>query len=311
MNILLTGAAGQLGQALRQQLPEGIELIATSRSGDPAAGLLPLDLADADACRGAVLKHRPDWVLNAGAYTAVDKAESEPELALAVNAGAPRAFAEALRETGGCLLQLSTDFVFNGRQGSPYRPEQPRDPLGVYGATKAKGEEAVAELLGVAAGGACSGRGVILRTSWVMGPVGKNFALTMLRLQRERSASGQSLAVVADQVGCPTSTHTLAAACWQVIAAMDTSAGLPAVLHWSDAGAASWYDVAVAVGELGVELGLLERMAAVKPITTADYPTPAQRPGYSLLDCTASRKALDLPPTHWRQTLRQLLEVVA
>ncbi len=298
MKVLLTGAAGQLGQALRQQVPAGVELIATSRNG--GEGLLPLDLADADASRAAVLTHRPDWVLNAGAYTAVDKAESEPELALAVNGGAPRAFAEALLETGGRLLQVSTDFVFNGQQGSPYRPEQSRDPLGVYGATKATGEEAVEQLL------AASGQGVILRTSWVMGPVGKNFALTMLRLHREREQIG----VVADQVGCPTSTASLAAACWRVIAAMDTSAGLPAVLHWSDAGAASWYDVAVAVGELGLELGLLERAAVVNPITTADYPTPAQRPSYSLLDCTASRKALDLPPTHWCQTLRQLLEVV-
>ena len=293
MKVLLTGAAGQLGHALHQQLPEGVELIATSRR--------ELDLADADACRAAVLNHRPDWVLSAGAYTAVDQAESEPELALAVNGGAPRAFAEALLETGGRLLQLSTDFVFNGQQGSPYRPEQSRDPLGVYGATKAKGEEAVEQLLAV------RGQGVILRTSWVMGPVGKNFALTMLRLHREREQIG----VVADQVGCPTSTATLAAACWRVIAAMDTSAGLPAVLHWSDAGAASWYDVAVAVGELGLELGLLERAAAVNPISTADYPTPAQRPSFSLLDCTGTRKALDLPPTHWRQALRQLLEATA
>jgi dTDP-4-dehydrorhamnose reductase len=124
VKVLLTGAAGQLGHALRQQVPAGIELIATSRR--------ELDLADADACRTAVLTQRPDWVLNAGAYTAVDKAESETELALAVNGGAPRAFAEALLETGGRLLQLSTDFVFNGQQGSPYRPEQSRDPLGVY-----------------------------------------------------------------------------------------------------------------------------------------------------------------------------------
>jgi len=305
VKVLLTGAAGQLGQALRQQVPAEVELIATCRSG--GNGLLALDLAEAEACRAAIRDHRPDWVLNAGAYTAVDKAESEPELAFAVNGGAPRAFSEALLETGGRLLQVSTDFVFNGSQGSPYRLEQKRDPLGVYGCSKAAGEEAVEQLLGPAAGGVGAGRGVILRTSWVMGPVGKNFALTMLRLHREREQIG----VVADQVGCPTSTATLAAACWRVIAAMDTSAGLPAVLHWSDAGAASWYDVALAVGELGLELGLLERMAAVNPITTADYPTPAERPSYSLLDCTASRKALDLPPTHWRQTLRQLLEALA
>jgi dTDP-4-dehydrorhamnose reductase len=301
MKILLTGAAGQLGQALRQQVPAGMELIATSRNGGDA--LLPLDLADASACRAAVLEHSPDWVLNGGAYTAVDKAEREPELALAVNGGAPRAFAEALLETGGRLLQVSTDFVFNGSQGSPYRPEQARDPLGAYGRTKAAGEEAVEQLLGPAAGGAGAGRGVILRTSWVMGPVGKNFALIMLRLHRER----QQIGVVEDQVGCPTSTHTLAAACWRAI----TANVQEPVLHWSDAGATSWFDVAVAVGELARELGLLEQPAVVNPLTTDEYPLPAQRPSYSLLECSVSRKALDLTALHWRQALRQLLEAVA
>jgi dTDP-4-dehydrorhamnose reductase len=304
MKILLTGADGQLGHALRQQLPPGVELIATSRSGDrggaAGAALLPLDLADARACRAAVLEHRPDWVLNAGAYTAVDKAESEPDLALAVNGGAPRAFAEALLDTGGRLLQVSTDFVFNGQQGSPYRPDQARDPLGAYGRTKAAGEEAVEQLL------APSGHGVILRTSWVIGPVGKNFALTMLRLHRERGASGQALGVVEDQVGCPTSTATLAAACWRVI----TANLQEPVLHWCDAGAASWFDVAVAVGELAQELGLLQQPAPVNPLTTADYPLPAQRPSYSLLDCSSSRRLLDQPPTPWRQALRALLETL-
>ena len=293
MRVLLTGAAaGQLGHALRQQLPADVDLIATSRT--------ELDLADADACRAAVLEHRPDWVLNAGAYTAVDKAESEPELAMAVNGSAPRAFAEALLETGGRLLQVSTDFVFNGQQGSPYRTGQPRDPLGVHGATKAAGEEAVEQVLGG------TGLGVILRTSWVMGPVGKNFALTMLRLHRERGATGQALGVVEDQVGCPTSTATLAAACWRVI----TANVQEPVLHWSDAGAASWFDVAVAVGELAQELGLLQQPAVVNPLTTAEYPLPAQRPSYSLLDCSSSRRALGLAPIPWRQALRQLLEAV-
>lgn len=300
MKVLLTGAAGQLGQALIASRPEAITLIATSRSG--GEGLLPLDLADAQACRAAVEQHRPDWLLNAGAYTAVDKAESEPELAQAVNAGAPRAFAEALSRTGGSLLQLSTDFVFNGRQGSPYRPEQTRDPLGVYGASKAAGEQAVEQLLGG------SGRAVILRTSWVMGPVGRNFALTMLRLHRER----EQISVVADQVGCPTSTLTLADACWRAIQRGSAKPGeLGLIHHWSDAGAASWYDVAVAIGELGQDLGRLQRAAQVAPITTADYPTPAQRPSYSLLDCTATRQALDLEPLHWRLALRRVLEAIA
>ena len=306
MKVLLTGAAGQLGHAIRQQVPAGVELIATSRGGprdavagaEASTGLIALDLADAEACREAVRRHRPDWVLNGGAYTAVDKAESEPELAHAVNAGAPRAFAEALAETGGRLLQVSTDFVFNGAQGHPYRPDQPRDPLGVYGASKACGEEAVEQVLGG------EGRGLILRTSWVMGPVGRNFALTMLRLHLERPAIG----VVADQVGCPTSTHTLAVACWRAIErACSQPSALSPVLHWSDAGAASWYDVAVAVGELGLELGLLQGSARVNPITTAEFPTPAQRPSFSLLDCSETRRVLGLPAVHWRQALRQLL----
>jgi dTDP-4-dehydrorhamnose reductase len=295
MKVLLTGAAGQLGQALRASIPGSINVIATSRSGGEE--LMALDLADATACQAAVVQHRPDWVLNAGAYTAVDKAESEADLAHAVNAGAPQAFATALAEHGGRLLQISTDFVFNGSQGSPYRPNQPRDPLGVYGASKAAGEKAIE---GVFNG---DPRALILRTSWVMGPVGKNFALTMLRLHRERD----QLDVVADQVGCPTSTLNLAQACWQTLQ-IAGKCELPAVMHWSDAGAASWYDVAVAVGQIGADLGLIDTPATVQPITTADYPTPAERPAYSLLDCTATRAALELQGEHWQQALKAVLQ---
>ncbi|MEO1002012.1 MAG: dTDP-4-dehydrorhamnose reductase [Cyanobacteria bacterium J06638_7] len=309
MSVLLTGATGQLGQSLVSARPEGIKLIASSRAGGP--GLLAIDLADAAACRRAVVEHRPDWVVNAGAYTAVDRAESEPELALAVNGGAPRALAEALAGSGGRLLQLSTDFVFSGKQGSPYQPSQARDPLGVYGATKAAGEEAVEQLLG------SSGRGVILRTSWVLGPVGSNFALTMLRLHRQRGSAGEPLGVVADQVGCPTSTFTLAAACWRVITrdwgvpAPEGSKPLPPLLHWSDAGAASWYDVAVAVGELGLEMGLMSSRARVIPLTTAQYPRPARRPSYSLLECGDTRRLLGLEPCHWRTALSQVLQAAS
>ena len=212
MKVLLTGAGGQLGQALIASAPAGIELVTTSRQ--------QLDLADPEACRSAVEQHQPDWVLNAGAYTAVDKAESEPELAHAVNAGAPEAFARALDQQGGRLLQISTDFVFNGSQGTPYQPEQARNPLGVYGASKAAGEAAVQTIFGA------GGRGLILRTSWVIGPVGKNFALTMLRLHCERDQLG----VVADQVGCPTSTLNLAQACWQTLQIADDR-DMPAVMH--------------------------------------------------------------------------------
>ena len=307
MRILLTGSNGQLGKALRASLPnklagEPVELIATARHPDQAQGLIGLDLADPDACRAAVLAHQPDWVLNAGAYTAVDRAEAEPELALAVNAGAPKAFAEALESNSdsSCLLQISTDFVFSGEQGRPYRPEDPPNPLSVYGASKTAGEQWVADALGTADHAGGSGRATILRTSWVYGPVGRNFLLTMLRLHLQNAARGEPLHVVADQVGCPTSTSGLARACWAAIE--NRTSG---ILHWSDAGVASWYDFALAIGELGEQLGLLEKAAKVQPICTADYPTPAKRPSYSLLNCTATRDELKLDPQQWRAALNE------
>ena len=293
MKVLLTGAGGQLGQALCDSVPQGLELIATGRQ--------QLNLADAQACRAAVEQHRPDWVLNAGAYTAVDKAESEPELAQAVNAGAPRAFAEALAERGGRLLQVSTDFVFNGQQGYPYQSTQPRQPLGIYGSSKAAGEEALEATLGCGVAGAAT----ILRTSWVYGPVGRNFLLTMLRLHRLKAEAGEPLLVVADQVGCPTSTFGLAEACWAVI--QQQVAGIH---HWSDAGVASWYDFAVAIGELAVARGLIPKAAKVRPISTAEYPTPAQRPAYSLLACADTRRQLQRQPQHWRAALEEVIRHV-
>jgi dTDP-4-dehydrorhamnose reductase len=194
------------------------------------------------------------------------------------------------------LLQVSTDFVFNGAQGSPYKPDQPLDPLGVYGASKAAGETAA--MVGLDPQRLC-----ILRTSWVYGPVGQNFLLTMLRLMAER----EQLGIVADQVGCPTSTSGLAIACWAVL-----EHAVPGVHHWSDAGAASWYDFAVAIAELGQAAGLLKHPARIDPITTAEYPTPAQRPSYSLLDCTVTRQMLQLPTIHWRNALEHVIrDVVA
>ena len=308
MRILLTGSSGQLGMALRASLPieingNPVQLIATGRNVDSVIGLEPLDLADVSQCKEAIQKHQPDWVLNAGAYTAVDRAESEPELAHAVNAGAPRALAEALAATSSQarFLQISTDFVFSGEQGFPYLPEQPLAPLGVYGASKASGEQAVLEVLSAG----LHERASILRTSWVYGPVGSNFLLTMLRLHAQKAKADETLRVVADQVGCPTSTLGLAEACWAVI--RHEASG---VLHWSDAGAASWYDFAVAIGEIGQMCGVLDRAAEVQPIQTAEYPTLAKRPPYSLLECNSTRLKLKLPHRHWRSALKEVMRHV-
>ena len=287
MRVLLTGAAGQLGTALQCSCPAQVELIATD--------LAQLDLTDTAACRELVAELQPDWVLSAGAYTAVDLAEQQPELAEAVNAAAPQAFAEALLKQGhGRLLQISTDFVFSGMQGHPYGSQDPVAPLGVYGASKARAEAAVFEVLGPE-------RACVLRTSWLYGPVGKNFCLTMLKLHATKAAAGEALNVVADQVGCPTHTAGLAAACWQVLAK-----DIGGIQQWSDAGAASWYDFAVAIGEEAVALGILATAAQVNPISTAEYPTPAKRPAYSLMDCSASRKLFELELIHWRQGLKRV-----
>ncbi len=301
--VLLTGARGQLGRALIAALPShlsgrAVELHAPSR--------VELDLADLPGLRRTVLDFRPHWVINAAAYTGVDQAEQDPDLAALVNAEAPRVIAEALAAMGqshSCMLQISTDFVFDGNQGSPYRPDQPVAPLGVYGSSKARGEAAVLALLG------SSQRAHVLRTSWVYAPWGSNFCLTMLKLLTQRAASGQPLTVVADQVGCPTSASGLAAACWRVLELREHQ-HLPAILHWSDAGAATWYDFAAAIAERSLELGLLQHTPDVVPIPTSLYPTPAQRPSYSLLDCTETRHCLDLYPCHWREALVGVLEQV-
>ena len=283
IKVMLTGKDGQLGKALAEKIPAGIEVVALGRQ--------ELDLSNKEACHNAVLQHRPDWVLNAGAYTAVDRAESEPELAMAVNAVAPEAFAQALGEVGGRLLQVSTDFVFNGTQAHPYHPDQPVDPISVYGATKAEGERLVQKALPAT-------HYCILRTSWVYGPVGNNFCLTMLRLHRLKSAQNETLNVVADQIGCPTSAWNLACACWSAI-----NHGTSGIHHFCDAGAASWYDFAIAIGDAGVAAGIIDQSAKVLPITSSEYPTPAKRPGYSLLDCTATRVALELETHHWQKEL--------
>ena len=290
IKVMLTGKDGQLGKALLEKIPAGIEVVALGRQD--------LDLSNKESCHNAVLEYRPDWVLNAGAYTAVDRAESEPDLAMAVNAVAPEAFAQALGEVGGRLLQVSTDFVFNGTQAHPYHPDQPVDPISVYGATKAEGERLVQKAL--PATSYC-----ILRTSWVYGPVGNNFCLTMLRLHRLKSAQNETLNVVADQIGCPTSAWNLACACWSAI-----NHGTSGIHHFCDAGAASWYDFAIAIGDAGVAAGIIDQSAKVLPITSSEYPTPAKRPGYSLLDCTATRIALELEPNHWQKELSKVISKI-
>lgn len=280
MKILITGASGQLGQALAASAPAGADCVALGRAG--------CDLADPASITAAVAAHRPDVLVNAAAYTAVDRAEGEVDLAMRVNGEAPRMMREALAaHGGGRLVQVSTDFVFDGSSSAAYRPDTRRNPLSVYGLSKAAGED-----------GAGDGA-LIVRTSWVYAPGGANFVRTMLRLMREREEIG----VVADQIGAPTLASGLAATIWALVEHDATG-----VYHHRDAGVASWYDFAVAVQEEALAVGLLSRAATVCPIPTSAYPTPARRPPFSLLDDSATRARIGDTPPHWRTNLRHMLK---
>ncbi|MEO5706814.1 MAG: dTDP-4-dehydrorhamnose reductase [Alteraurantiacibacter sp.] len=277
MKVLITGAAGQLGRALQATAPAKYTITAID--------VAELDLCDSAAVAARLADERPDLVINAAAYTAVDKAESEEDLARAINARAVRAIAEALAQTGGRLVHVSTDFVFDGSSSRSYQPADPRNPLSAYGRTKAEGEDAA------------GADALIVRTAWVYTAGGANFVRTMLRLMAERDA----LSVVADQIGAPTWAPGLAATIWGLLEKQATG-------HHSDAGVASWYDFAVAIQEEALAARLLDRAIPITPIATAAHPTPARRPLFSLLDCSATRDLLGDGYTHWRVNLRRMIE---
>lgn len=282
IRVCLFGAAGQLGRELQRSCPADVALQAVTRD--------TVDLSQATQIRDALEQGQPTIIINAGAYTAVDRAESEPELAYAVNAEAPRIIAEWARARGARLLQVSTDFVFDGAQGRPYQPADKPAPLGVYGASKAAGEEHIRTILGDTA--------LILRTAWVYSEFGQNFVKTMLRLLGER----ERLSVVGDQIGSPTWARGLAGALWGAVA-LPTFSGTQ---HWTDAGVASWYDFAVAIQEEGLRIGLLQREIPIQMIPSSAYPTPARRPACAVLDKTQSYDALGAAP-HWRIQLQTML----
>jgi dTDP-4-dehydrorhamnose reductase len=287
MKVLLTGASGQVGSALQASVPPGTQLRALTRS--------QLDLTDEAAVRAEVVAWRPDLILNAAAYTAVDHAESEAGLAFAINAEGPRRLALAAQAIGPCrLIHLSTDYVFDGSSVDPYGPGDAVNPMSVYGRSKLAGEQGALSVL--------AERSVVLRTAWVYAPQGRNFVLTMLRLMRERGL----VRVVSDQQGSPTAAGSIAGAIW----ALAARAELSGILHWTDAGTATWYDFAVAIAEEARAIGLISNPVEVVPITTAEYPTAARRPRNSVLDTRDSIARLGIAPRHWRAELRDVLQRV-
>ncbi len=276
MKVLITGAKGQVGSNLTALAPAHVKL--------HAVGSEECDLANPEAISALVAKSKPDIIINAAAYTAVDRAETDEATARAVNADAIQALVSA---HAGKLVHISTDFVFDGASSRPYRPEDIRAPLSAYGRTKAEGEDHLRT------------SDILVRTAWVYNAGGANFVRTMLRLMHEKP----SLNVVADQIGAPTWAPGLAATIWKLIE-KDASG----TFHHSDAGVASWYDFATAIQEEAVATGLLSDAIPITPISSSDYPTPASRPAYSLLDCSGTRLLLGDGHTHWRKNLRIMLQ---
>ncbi len=278
MKVLITGAKGQLGGALQRTAPRGVAISAFDVS--------ECDLTDAKALRSVITEARPDVLINAAAYTAVDEAESNEDTACAINADAVARMVEAMAERGGKLVHVSTDYVFDGESSRAYRPDDRRAPISAYGRTKAKGEDHLRDT------------DLLIRTAWVYEAGGANFVRTMIRLMNERDELG----IVTDQIGAPTWATSLAKTIWGLIE-IDASGAF----HFSDAGVASWYDFAVAIGEEARALRLIETMPLIRPIKTEDYPTPARRPKFSLLDSSATHAALGTTPTHWRMNLWHML----
>lgn len=289
--IVVTGATGQLGRTLSRlwaesPLPE-YQLEALDRS--------ELDISQADAAIAALSELKPAVIVNAAAYTQVDKAESDSIAAHLVNAEAAGRIAAWSAENDAKLIHISTDFVFDGSSKTPYRPDHQTNPLGAYGASKLAGEHEIQTL--------AKDRSAIIRTSWLYSEYGNNFVKTMLRLMGDRD----QLSVVNDQVGSPTSTHGLAA----LIFAMILKDSYQGLYHWTDGASISWYEFAQEIQDQGLSEGLLSKAIPISPITTSEYPTPAQRPAYSVLDRSRAMAEFDCPTEDWKAQLNLVMKELA
>lgn len=281
MKVLLTGANGQLGCCFRDRCPIGWRILATDFD--------TLDIADLEQVRNIAASYQPDFIVNAAAYTAVDKAESEPQLAALINAIGPKNLAVVANEIGARLVHVSTDYVFDGQAKAPYTESSETNPLGVYGKTKRDGEVAVSQT---------QPNALIIRTAWVFSEYGNNFVKTMLRLGKERDV----LNVVADQLGCPTYAGDIA----QAIIDLLSKNAPGGVYHFCGDSEVSWHEFAKTIFAIALQQGRLQKAPVVNSITTEQYPTPAKRPKYSTLDCAKiERQGVLL--SHWRERIETVL----
>jgi dTDP-4-dehydrorhamnose reductase len=286
MRILVTGKNGQVATSLQERAPEGVEVVTLGRP--------ELDLADPASIRDAFDAAVADVVVNAAAYTAVDKAEAEEDLAARINGDGAARVADIARGLGAPIIQLSTDYVFDGALGRPYTEDDPVGPIGAYGRSKLAGEEAVAD---------ANPRATILRTAWVYSPFGANFVKTMLRLGETRS----EVKVVADQIGSPTSALDIADAIFEIARQLmyEATPQKYGVFHMTGAGEATWAEFAEAIFAEAQALG--RPAVKVIPITTAEYPTPARRPANSRLDGARLARDYGISLPQWRESLRPVV----
>ncbi|MBY6212231.1 dTDP-4-dehydrorhamnose reductase [Microbulbifer agarilyticus] len=292
---LVFGKNGQLAWELLRTAPEDWDVLAMGRA--------EVDLLDADMIEQVLTQHDPGLVINASAYTAVDQAELDAERAFALNQHAVANIADAVAKRGAVgLIHVSTDFVFDGEKSSPYQTNDETAPLNVYGRSKAAGE---IELLKRNLPGS-----LILRTSWVYSSHGSNFVKTMLRLMSDEGRD--HLNIIADQIGTPTWARSLAEAIWCAGSNRERLfAGGARIFHSTDAGVASWYDFAVAIQELGFAHGLINRKIAINPIPHHQYPSPTERPSFSVLDKSDFEQQFDLQTKHWRHQLDSMIQELA
>lgn len=282
--VLLIGAKGQVGQELQVTLQSLGEVISIGRE--------ELDLTNSEKIGQLIREIHPDYLVNAAAYTAVDKAETEPDLAYSINAIAPKIMAESAEKIQAKFLHISTDYVFDGRKNTPYLETDLTNPLGVYGQSKLRGEEEIKTV---------NSQAIILRTAWVYGSYGKsNFVKTMLRLGKER----EELKVVVDQVGSPTWSKDIATAITHLLINVDNP---PGIYNFTNSGVASWFDLTKAIFEEAKISGISLKIQRVIPITTAEYPTPAVRPAYSVLSGQKISQQLGYIPPYWRDSLKAML----
>lgn len=288
MKVLVTGSTGQLALDLVPLLERGGHTVIGFDSR-------ALDITDAERVGFEAARLRPGCIINTAAYTKVDLAEKERERAFAVNRDGARNLARAAASIGAPLVHISTDFVFDGRKATPYDEEDPPGPLGVYGESKLAGEEEILKLLP---------EHYIIRTSWLYGARGSNFVKTILRLANDRDA----IRVVYDQAGTPTWAGDLAASIVTVVDAIEAGTLDYGIYHYSNEGIASWYDFAEAVVEESRRMGASLRCRTIEPVRTSEYPTPAKRPAYSVLDKQKIKKTFGVRIPHWRASLVKMLE---